>query len=112
MYSAGGIGGSGGAGGGGPSYGVTFSAGMAPTLTGNTITSGNGASGGDGGDRGNGGDGGYSFAVYDQDPEDAFFATLSQNTLTSGTPGTGGMSGALDTATAGIDGQSGTRNWQ
>ncbi|MGD8608949.1 MAG: PKD domain-containing protein [Myxococcales bacterium] len=108
----GGPGGYGGAGGGGPSYGVIFSAGMAPTLTGNTITSGDGGAGGEGGFRGNGGQGGYSFAVYDADPTDNFFATLSQNMLTAGTPGIGGGSGEQDTAQAGADGESGSRNWQ
>lgn len=109
---SGGTGGTGGAGGGGPSYGVIFAASMAPTLTGNTITSGDGGVGGNGGLRGNGGDGGYSYAVYDRDPADAFFATLSQNTLASGAAGSGGTSGGLDTASAGSDGQTGTRNWQ
>jgi len=91
---------------------VIFPAGMSPTLTGNTITSGTAGSGGEGGLRGNGGQGGYSFAVYDRDPTDNFFATLNQNTLTAGTPGTGGSSGAQDTAEAGLDGESGSRNWQ
>jgi hypothetical protein len=108
----GGNGGAGGAGGGGPSYGVVFAAGMAPMLVGNTISSGAGGTGGEGGFRGNGGNGGYSFAVYDADPTDNFFATLSQNTLTAGTPGTGGGSGEQDTAAPGADGQSGSRNWQ
>lgn len=108
----GGPGGYGGGGGGGPSYGVIFAAGMAPTLTGNTITSGDGGAGGEGGFRGNGGQGGYSFAVYDADPTDNFFATLSQNMLTAGTPGVGGGSGEQDTAQAGADGESGSRNWQ
>lgn len=107
----GGFGGYGGAGGGGPSFGVVFSAGMAPVLTGNTITSGNGGHGGNGGARGNGGEGGYSFAVFDRNPNDAFFATLSQNTLAVGTGGAGGTSSGLDTAKAGAPGRSGERNW-
>ena len=109
---SGGFGGSGGAGGGGPSYGIIFAAGMEPTISGNTVTSGNGGNGGNGGSRGNGGQGGYSYAVYDRDPGDAFFATLNQNILTSGTAGTGGTSSGLDTASAGSDGVSETRNWQ
>lgn len=109
---AGGIGGTAGGGGGGPSYGVVFGPSMAPTLTGNTITSGNGGAGGNGGDRGNGGGGGYSFAVYDRNPNDGVFATLSQNTLNAGTPGNGGTSGTGDGTQPGGDGESGTRNWQ
>jgi hypothetical protein len=108
----GGRGGYGGAGGGGPSYGVVFGAGMAPTLTGNTITSGDGGAGGVSFQRGNGGQGGFSFAVYDGDPTDAFFATLNQNTLGAGAPGLGGEGGGLDTAEPGTDGESGSRNWQ
>ena len=107
----GGDGGSGGGGGGGPSYGVIFAPGMAPTVTGNTITSGDGGAGGDGGFYGNGGQGGYSYTVYDRDPTDAFFATLSQNTLAAGAAGSGGTSGGFDSAVAGSDGQTGTRNW-
>jgi hypothetical protein len=102
---AGGVGGAGGAGGGGPSYGVIFAPGMSPTLTGNTITSGDGAQGGDGGAAGESGQGGFSFAVYDRDPTDGFFATLNQNTLDSGEPGAGG-------GADGAAGESGTRNWQ
>jgi hypothetical protein len=78
---------------------------MSPTLTGNTITSGDGAQGGDGGAAGKSGQGGFSFAVYDRDPTDGFFATLNQNTLDSGEPGAGG-------GADGAAGESGTRNWQ
>ena len=85
---------------------------MAPELTGNTVTSGNAGSGGNGGSRGNGGQGGYSYAIYDRNPTDAFFATLNQNILASGNAGTGGTSSGNDTATAGSDGLTGTRNWQ
>lgn len=109
---AGGPGGKGGGGGGGPSFGVIFAPGLAPTLTGNTITSGPAGNGGEGGLRGNGGQGGYSFAIYDRDPTDDFFATLNQNTLEGGAAGLGGLSGGEDTAAAGSDGQSGSRNWQ
>ena len=104
----GGTGGYGGAGGGGPSYGVIFAAGMAPTLTSNIITSGDGGAGGKWWDFvENGGEGGYSFAIFDRDPNDAFFAALDQNTLAFGTPGSGGSSSGLDTATAGSAGQGG-----
>lgn len=109
---AGGPGGKGGGGGGGPSFGVIFAPGLAPTLTGNTIMSGPAGNGGEGGLRGNGGQGGYSFAIYDRDTTDDFFATLNQNTLEGGAAGLGGTSGGEDTATAGSDGQSGSRNWQ
>lgn len=109
---SGGRGGYGGAGGGGPSYGVIFAANMAPILTGNTITSGTGGAGGNGGSRGNGGQGGYSYALYDRNPNDAFFATLNQNTLSNGTPGNGGTSSGNDGASAGSDGVSGSNNWQ
>ena len=110
----GGRGGYGGAGGGGPSYGVVFSAGMAPMLSGNTITSGPGGAGGPSFLRGNAGDGGFSFAVYDADPTDAFFATLSQNQLAAGAPGPGGEGGGdVESGTEpGMDGQTGSRNWQ
>jgi len=108
---SGGTGGTAGAGGGGPSYGIIFAAGMAPTLTANTITSGNGGPAGNGGLRGNGSEGGYSFAIFDRDPNDGFFATLDQNILTFGMPGNGGSSGGLNTASAGSDGQTGARNW-
>ena len=64
-----------------------------------------GAQGGDGGASGNNGQGGFSFAVYDRDPTDGFFATLNQNTLMSGTAGAGG-------GADGAAGESGTRNWQ
>jgi K319L-like, PKD domain len=106
----GGTGGRGGAGGGGPSFGVVFSAGMAPTFTGNTITSGKAGNGGGGGSNGNGGEGGYSFAVFDRNPNDAFFATLNQNTLAFGTAGSGGGSSGLDTSKPGADGQAGEHN--
>lgn len=108
---SGGSGGYGGAGGGGPSYGIIFAGDMEPTITGNTITSGDGGDGGNGGFRGNGGQGGFSYAIYDRDTTDAFFATLNQNLLASGTAGTGGTSSGQDTATAGSDGGSGTTNW-
>lgn len=108
----GGRGGYGGAGGGGPSYGVVFGPGMAPMLSGNMISSGDGGAGGPSFNRGNAGQGGYSFAVYDADPTDPFFATLSQNSLAAGTPGLGGEGGGLDMAEPGTDGESGARNWQ
>ena len=85
---------------------------MEPSLTGNTITSGDGGPGGPSFQHGNAGDGGYSYAVYDRDPADAFFATLSQNTLANGLPGPGGAGGGQSGATSGDEGQSGTRNWQ
>jgi len=70
-----------------------------------------GGPGGNGGARGNGGEGGYSFAVFDRNPNDAFFATLNQNTLNVGTAGAGGSSSSLDTAIPGAAGQAGERNW-
>ena len=85
---------------------------MAPNLTGNTVTSGDGGSGGDGGFRGNGGQGGYSFALYDRVPDDGFFAVLNQNTLSSGLAGSGGSSSANDGTSPGSNGEEGTRNWQ
>ncbi len=113
MGGVGGRGGYGGSGGGGPSYGIIFSAGMEPLLSGNTITSGNAGNGGRGWNHGNGGEGGYSFAVYDRDPNDAFFAMLNGNTniLTAGAPGTGGSGGGQSGAMAGSDGLSGLTNW-
>lgn len=108
---SGGSGGYGGAGGGGPSYGVIFASGMEPNITGNTITSGDGGDGGNGGFRGNGGQGGYSYAIYDRDTSDAFFATLSQNSLASGFAGNGGTSSENDGSSAGSDGESASKNW-
>jgi hypothetical protein len=108
----GGLGAIGGAGGGGPSYGVIFGPGMAPTLTGNTIASGNGGRAGTAPPRGNGAQGGFSFAVFDRDTTDVFFATLNQNTLSAGSGGDGGAGGGADTAEPGFPGESGTRNWQ
>ncbi len=107
----GGTGGYGGAGGGGPSFGVVFSGGMAPNLSNNDITSAMGGNGGSGGLRGNGGEGGYSYALFDRDTSDAFFAVLDQNTLSFGVSGGGGSSSGLDTAVSGADGMAGETNW-
>jgi len=107
----GGIGGTGGAGGGGPSFGVVFSGGMAPTLTNNDISAGNGGRGGSGGVRGNGGEGGYTYAIFDRNTSDAFFAVLDQNTLSFGTAGAGGSSSQVDGTSRGAAGGSGERNW-
>lgn len=104
---AGGAGGRGGAGGGGPSYGVVFGPNMAPEVADNTITSGAGGAGGAGSSVGNGGEGGWSFTLFDINPNDGQLPALSgNNVLTVGNGGAGG-SGAV----AGEVGRSGQRNW-
>ena len=106
----GGTGGRGGAGGGGPSYGIAVGSNIAPTISDNEITSGDGGFGGYGGNGGNGGTGGYSYAVFDNDTGDGMVPALINNTLSFGLPGDGG--GTIGTGgSIGSAGQSGVTNW-
>lgn len=132
----GGQGGGGGGGAGGPSYGILVGKGIAPTIQGNTVTSGEGGAGGDGGaggyqgqkgeDGGSSGGaggrvlvapraesmpaggGGFSYAIFDMDTDDGSAPTLQDNVLTPGTGGAGGT--GVDQARRGAVGASGPTN--
>lgn len=107
----GGTGGRGGAGGGGPSYGVVIGPNMAPVVADNRITSGAGGAAGNGGIGGNGGEGGYSFTLWDINPNDGQLPVLGgNNVLTVGNAGAGGSTSGTG-GSAGPVGRSGQRNW-
>jgi K319-like protein len=106
----GGAGGRGGAGGGGPSYAIAIGDMTAPSISNNTITSGDGGWGGYGGNNGNGGTGGYSYAVFYDRSIDSVIPALSNNTLSAGQPGNGGGTTG-DVGSTGSVGQSGLTNW-
>lgn len=129
----GGQGGGGGGGAGGPSYGILMgSSENAPTIQGNSVTSGEGGTGGDGGVGGYAGEdgedgsggagggsavvgpraeskpaggGGFSYAIFDMDTDDGA-PTLQDNVLTPGTGGDGGT--GVDEARKGAVGESGS----
>jgi hypothetical protein len=118
----GGQGGRGGGGGGGPSFAILVGPGIAPVITDNTLTSGQGGNGGQGGlggrrgadgsdatasDGGSGGtsnvtakapdgtpsEGGWSFGIFDLDPDDGMVPAVLDNSIEVGEPGSGGQSG-------------------
>jgi len=118
----GGQGGRGGGGGGGPSFAILVGPGIAPVITDNTLTSGQGGNGGQGGlggrrgaaggdatasDAGSGGtsnvtakapdgtpsEGGWSFGIFDLDPDDGMVPAVANNSIQAGTPGERGQAG-------------------
>ena len=102
----GGGGGRGGAGSGGPSFGIYVGTGIAPFISGNTITTGDGGSGGH---SGHSGSGGYSYAVYDADLSDGMTPSLFFNELTFGEPGKAGIQSTG--RRKGEDGRAGASNF-
>jgi len=115
----GGNGGAGGGGGGGPSFGVLVAPGIAPVISGNMIGSARAGDGGDGGSGitiggmgGDGGEGGYSYALFDADPNDGLVPQISNNTLSFSGGGEGGAAGAGGSiASAGDPGSANDKNW-
>lgn len=113
----GGQGGQGGGGGGGPSYAILVGPDLGPVIRNNTLTSGQGGVGGSGGlggrkgadgaTGGNGGttnasskasdgapsEGGWSFGIFDLDPNDGLVPAVAGNNIQAGTPGERGQSG-------------------
>jgi len=119
----GGQGGQGGGGGGGPSFAILVGPDIGPMITSNTLTSGQGGNGGLGGLGGRGGaaggnattssvgsggssnatakapdgtpsEGGWSFGIFDLDPDDGMVPSVLDNSIEVGEPGSGGQSGA------------------
>ena len=119
----GGQGGQGGGGGGGPSFAILVGPDIGPMITSNTLTSGQGGNGGLGGLGGRGGaaggnattssvgsggssnatakapdgtpsEGGWSFGIFDLDPNDGMVPSVLDNSIEVGEPGSGGQSGA------------------
>jgi hypothetical protein len=118
----GGQGGQGGGGAGGPSIAILVGAGIAPVITDNVLAGGQGGAGGNGGQGGrdgaDGGDGtrggagaggqgnatskaadrapsegGYSFGIFDLDPDDGLIPSVLDNTIELGEAGPGGQAG-------------------
>ncbi|WP_371192882.1 hypothetical protein [Glaciecola sp. SC05] len=96
---SGGFGGAGGSGGGGASYAIFLGADTPATIENNNLTSGNGGNGGNArysDDALSGGDGGWSFGIFDSNPNDNFAVFVSDNQFTIGQ---GGADGAPKTGT-------------
>ncbi|MEO0617129.1 MAG: hypothetical protein AAFY69_13450 [Pseudomonadota bacterium] len=90
---SGGSGGFGGSGGGGPAFGIFFGGDSGGTVTGNTITTGNGGTGAaarDSNELASAGEGGWSVGIFDADTADGIAITQSGNTFAIGTPGANG----------------------
>jgi hypothetical protein len=102
----GGAGGFGGAGGGGPSFAIFIGPNLAPGISDNMFTSGAGGTGGNGGGSANGGDGGWSYGVFDADPNDGIVPVLVVNTWGEGSGGTPG-----DGLNRGVPGETGRKNF-
>jgi hypothetical protein len=119
----GGQGGQGGGGGGGPSFAILVGPDIGPVITDNTLASGQGGAGGNGGLGGRHGaggndatagavgsggtsnatgkgpdgapsEGGWSFGIFDLDPDDGLVPAVANNSIEVGEPGSGGQSGA------------------
>ncbi|MEO0347510.1 MAG: hypothetical protein AAF229_14820 [Pseudomonadota bacterium] len=89
----GGPGGFGGGGGGGPAFGIFFGGDAGGTVTGNTITTGNGGTGAaarDSNELATAGEGGWSVGIFDADTADGIAITQSGNTFTLGAAGADG----------------------
>ncbi len=122
----GGAGGQGGAGAGGPSYGIFVDTNLAPTISNNILTVGNGGAPGTDGASSNGGaiggrngtagigriggaapsitrgssgtpaEGGWTYNIYDINPNEGLVPALSNNTFNTGTAGIRGRAGATN----------------
>lgn len=80
-------------GGGGPSFGIFFGSSSGSSVTGNTITTGDGGTGGESREPGvaaGAGKGGWSVGIFDADINDGIAVTQSGNTFVNGNPGADG----------------------